>query len=297
MSVTWRDVARKDFEDAVKSKLLWGLMAGFVGLLGLLTIVGYVGGGDDVDMVEGMANSGQLISFFVPLLALIAGYMAIVGERESGSLRVLMAYPFSRGDVVAGKFAGRTAVVVTATLVGLGVLAVLNIALAGTLPAVELAAFLALTLVLAVTFTGVAVGISSMTATRGRALALVVVVFFLLLVLWEPIAVGIYYLVNGTRPGLEVESWYLFIYQANPIGAYRFALAETLDSYVWPLVQFGLEDISFTEVEPDDRLLDSRTGGDIPFYLQPWFSVVTFLVWTVAPIAIGYRRFRSADLD
>ena len=136
-----------------------------------------------------------------------------------------------------------------------------------------------------------------MTSTRGQALALVVSVFVLLLVLWEMIAVALYYVVNGTRPGLEVEPWYLFIYQLNPLEAYRHALGGALDSFIWSFVQLGIEDIPISEVEPDERLLDARVGGDTPFYLQPWFSLVTFAGWIIVPVAVGYRQFRNADLE
>jgi ABC-2 type transport system permease protein len=33
MTATWTDVARKDFEDAVRSKMLWGLIVVFVAFL------------------------------------------------------------------------------------------------------------------------------------------------------------------------------------------------------------------------------------------------------------------------
>lgn len=297
MNVSWRDVARKDFEDAVRSKLLWGITAAFVGLLGIFFVVSYVADGDDIGVVEVLASLGQFTAFFVPLLALIAGYMAVVGERQSGSLRVLMSYPFSRLDVILGKVVGRTIVVTVATVVGVGALALLAVAFIGSIQVVEFLGFMLFTLLLALTFTGIAVGISSMTSTRGRALGLVVGVFFLLLVLWEAIAVAIYYLLNGTRPGLEVEAWYLFIYQLNPIDAYRFALADVLDSYVWPFVGLGLEDFSFAETEVSDRRLEARVDGSLPFYLQPWFSAVTFLAWAAVPVAVGYRRFQSSDLE
>ena len=298
MTVTWRDVARKDFEDVVRSKLLWGITGGFVGLLAFFLLVGYVSGDTgEASMGDLLAVMGQFAIFFIPLIALIAGYMAIVGERRSGSLRVLLSYPFSRSDVVTGKVVGRSVVVAATILIGFLVVTVLGVALAGEFSAVELAQVTGLTIGLGVTFTAIAVGISAATSSRGTALAWAVGVFILLLVMWEALAVGVYYLVAGARPGLEVEAWYFALYQANPLAAYRLAVDQVTGNYVWPMVQLGLEDVSFAEAGPTELRAESRVDGDLPFYLRPWASALVFVGWIAVPLAIGYRRFDAADLE
>jgi ABC-2 type transport system permease protein len=298
MTVTWRDVARKDFEDVVRSKLLWGITVGFVGLLVFFLIVGVASGNnDDADMSDLLAGIAQFAGFFVPLIALIAGYMAIVGERTSGSLRVLLSYPFSRTDVVTGKVVGRAAAVTVAILAGFVAMTALGVPLTGELPILEIAGVALFTTLLAITFSTLAVGVSAALATRGRALALAVGIFFLLFVMWEAVAVGVYLAVTGDRPGLVSEPWYFAIHQANPITAFRLAVGEITGSYVSPMVQLGLEDINYGEVEPADLETQSRVEGSLPFYLQPWFSVVSFLIWAAVPLAVGYRRFARADLE
>ncbi|ADB60529.1 ABC-2 type transporter [Haloterrigena turkmenica DSM 5511] len=298
MTVTWRDVARKDFEDVVRSKLLWAITGGFVGLLAFFLLVGYVSGNtDEASMSDLLAVMGQFVIFFIPLIALIAGYMAIVGERRSGSLRVLLSYPFSRADVVTGKVVGRSVVVAATILVGFLVVTALGVPLADEFSAVELAQVTGLTIGLGVTFTALAVGISAATSSRGTALAWAVGVFILLLVMWEAVAVGIYYLVAGARPGLEVEAWYFALYQANPLEAYRFAVDQVTGNYVWPMVQLGLEDVSFAEAGAADLRVESRVDGDLPVYLRPWTAALVFVGWIAVPLAIGYRRFDAADLE
>lgn len=298
MTVTWRDVARKDFEDVARSKLLWAITAGFVGLLAFFLLVGYVSGDTgEASMGNLLAVMGQFAIFFIPLIALIAGYMAIVGERRSGSLRVLLSYPFSRSDVVTGKVVGRSVVVAATILVGFLVVTALGVPLADEFSAVELAQVTGLTIGLGVTFTAIAVGISAATSSRGTALAWAVGVFILLLVMWEAVAVGIYYLVAGARPGLEVEAWYFALYQANPLEAYRLAVDQVTGNYVWPMVQLGLEDVSFAEAGPAALRVESRVDGDLPVYLRPWASALVFVGWIAIPLAIGYRRFDAADLE
>ena len=298
MSVSWRDVARKDFEDVVRSKLLWAITGGFVGILGFLLLASYAAGdAGDAGMAELLAAMAQFVIFFVPLIALIAGFMAIVGERQSGSLRVLLSYPFSRTAVLVGKVVGRSVAVATTILVGFVVVTVLGVPLTGELPIVDVVLVALLTILLGVTFTAIAVGISAATASRGTALAWVVGVFFLLLVMWEAIAVGVYYLVTGSRPGLEVESWYFLLQQANPLEAFRIAVESVTGAYVWPMIQLGLEDVAWGEVGAEELSTESRVDGDLPLYLQPWFSLLSFVVWAGAILAVGFRRFRSADLE
>lgn len=298
MSLDWRDVARKDFEDVFRSKLLWALTFGFVGLLVFFVLVGYAQGEvEDATMADMLSGMGQFVMFFIPLIALIAGFMAIVGERQSGSLRVLMSYPFSRTDVVTGKVIGRSAVVAATILVGFLAATLLGVPLTGTVSPVPLLGTVAITILLSVTFTALAVSISAATASRGTALAWVVGIFFVLLAMWEAITVGIYYLVTGSRPGLQVEAWYLGLQQLNPLEGYRIAVGQVTDSYVWPMVQLGLEDLPVGEMEPEDRMAESRVDGSLPFYLSPWASLLVFLGWIAIPLAIGYRRFQEADLE
>lgn len=295
-TVGWRDVARKDFEDAVRSRLLWGLTFTFVALMTIFFAVLWVAEGDDLDALEAFVFLGSWSQFFVPLIALVVGYMAIVGERRSGSLRVLLSFPVRRGSIVTGKVIGRTAVVCVTILVGFVALATLAGAVLGVPPVGDALTIVGLTVLLGLTFTAVAVGISASTGSRGTAMALAVGTFFVLFVLWEALAVAAYYAVHGARPGLTVDAWYLLLRQLSPIEAFRIGLSSVAGEYVWPLVNLGLEDIPM-ETDPEARTVGERVDGSRPVYLQPWFTLVTFLAWMVVPLTIGYRRFTRVDLE
>ena len=296
MTLTWRHVARKDFEDAVRSRLLWGLTATFVGLMSLFLVILVAVEGDSVPPLEGYIFLGSWSQFFVPLIALIVGYMAIVGERRSGSLRMLLSYPFSRESVVLGKVIGRTAVVTITILVGFAVVSAIVMAVLGVPDLIDALVVIGVTAVLGLTFTAAAVGISAGTSSRGTAMAIAVGLFFVLFILWEAVAIGLYYAVNGTRPGLVVDSWYLFIRQLNPIEAYRATLSSISGQFVWPIANLGLEDIPM-EAAADDRMVAERVDGNKPFYLHPWFSGVVYAIWIVVPVTLGYLRFRGTDLE
>ncbi len=294
MSTTWRHVAAKDFEDAVRSKLLWGITLAIAVLMAIFMIVAYAADGGEVEPIGAFTFLGAWSQFFVPLIALIVGYMALVGERRSGSLRVLMSYPFSRLELVTGKVLGRALVVSIAIASGFVAVSALAVAVIGVPPLQDALAITLLTLALGLTFTATAVGISAGTRSRGAAMALAVGVFFLLFVLWDAVAVGAYFAVTGSRPGLQVEPWYLFVRQLNPIEAFRVALSSIAGEYVWPLVNLGLEDIPAETAT--DRRVAARVDGDLPFYLEPWMAGIVFAMWAVVPTVLGYARFRRTDI-
>lgn len=297
MTVTWRDVARKDFEDAARSRLLWGLIGVFVAFLtmALLSAEQLFPEPVTVDAARALSGVAMLAQLFVPGVALVVGYMAVVGERRSGSLRVLLSYPFSRRDVVLGKLVGRTLVTATGLVVSYAVASGLVVALYGAPEFATFAGFVASGVLVAVTFTALAVGGSAAAATRGRAMTLTAGSFVAMVFFWKPAAVGLYYAVTGSIPGLHADRWYFLLKRLNPLEAFRVLSSAALDQRVQAFPRIPLEDLP-TDTPPEQLALANRIGGEIPFYLEEWFSAVVLLAWGVVPVLIGYWRFERADL-
>ncbi|QRV16912.1 ABC transporter permease [Haloterrigena salifodinae] len=297
MTVSWRDVARKDFEDAVRSRLLWGLTAVFVAFLGMSLLSAEQLFPEPVTVDTAMALSGvaMLAQLFVPGIALAVGYMAVVGERRSGSLRVLLSYPFSRGEVVAGKLAGRLLVTGTALTIGFAAASVLVVALYGVPDAATFVGFVAAGVLLGLTFTALAVGGSAAASTRGRARTLTIGSFVGMVFFWKPVVVGIYYAVTGSLPGVQAESWYFLLKRLNPLEAYRVVASAVLDERVDAVPEFPLEDVP-ANASAETLELSNRLAGEVPFYLADWVSVVVLLTWGLVPVLAGYRLFEDADL-
>lgn len=298
MSATWRDIARKDIEDAARSKVLLGLVATFVSFLvmTMLTADQLVQGVDEVSTSIALAGVAMLAQLFIPGVALVAGYLAIVGERQHGSLRVLLSYPFSPGDVVFGKLVGRTAITIGALLIGFAVGSVLIVVQYGTPSPATLTGFVLAGMLLAAVFTALAVGGSALARTRGQAMALTIGPFVAMLFFWKPIVVGIYYAVYRRLPPLEAEPWYFFARRLNPLEAYRTVVGGILDERVQAVPYLPLEDIP-VGTPAEHREIGNRVAGDLPFYLTDEFAVVILILWGVIPIALGYWRFATTDLE
>lgn len=294
--MTWTQVARKDFEDAVRSKMLWGLMGVFVAFMGFIVTIAVTtadsGEGSHSAALQMTAQLGQL---FVPLIALIAGYMAVVGERRSGSLRVLLGYPHSRLDVVLGKLVGRTGVIAVTLAVGSAV-SMAIVSLVTPSPDVGSAVGVLAAIVLCgAAFTGLAVGVSASVRTRGKAMALAIGSVLVFLIVWDALAAGVYAVATGALPGLEAEPWYFLLKRLNPINAFRVVASGFVDGRVYQMFSLGIEEIP-ADTPPSELTVDNRVAGSLPFYLKEWFAALTLAVWAVVPALVGYLRFERSDL-
>lgn len=298
--MSWQQVARKDFEDSIRSWLFWTLVG--VALL-LMVIVAFGAGTGDTDglghrVVYMLFNSlgSQLV---VPGLGLVFGYMAVVGERESGSLRVLFGLSYSRRDVLVGKLASRAAVILVGTLLSAAVVAGLILVLFDEFAVGTYLTFLVLTVLLALTFTGISVGLSAAVGTRTRAMGAAIGTYAGFMLLWRPLVAIVHYVVEGGLAEYSAPSWYLALVSLNPLAAYREALGQELGLYLYSLIGWPniVENVSQQQTTAESALLlTNRAGGD-PFFLSSWFAGLVLVAWFVLPVAYGYWRFERADLN
>jgi len=276
--MSWLVVARKDFEDAVRSRMLWAITAVFLVFTAGAVYIRKAVLGD----VPGLPDAAQFLtepsSLIIPLTALVVAYLAIAGERESGSIKLLLGLPHTRGDVVLGKLVGRTAVVTAGILVAFAGAAVTMLVLFGDVPVVNLFLLTLVTVFFGLTYVGIAIGASAFTATRSRAMALAITAFFLFQVVWDLVPLGVYYAVEGALPTGALPAWFYFVRILNPNTAYSQA-ADFVFSGAGPFV-------------PAETLV----GSSVPFYVQNWFGFVLLALWLVVPVALGFWSFRRADI-
>jgi ABC-2 type transport system permease protein len=281
--MSWAVVARKDFQDAIRSRALWGLSAIF-----LLLVVGIAVLYATVDAVAQEPSALGLIFFvassigtFVSVAAIVICYKSIAGERESGSMKILLSLPHTRRDVIVGKVVGRTGVLAVPIVVALLVGAFVGTALLGSVAPVATVLFGLVGLLFALTYASVMVGLSATTGSTTRAAALAIGFLLVFEFLWDVVVLAVVYVANG------------FVF---PVGAADFP------AWVYPISQIPPSSAfvtSLTAIIPDAP----AQGGTVPapdafdaFFATPWIGVVALLVWTVVPVALGYLRFLNADL-
>ncbi|MFB6304779.1 MAG: ABC transporter permease [Haloferacaceae archaeon] len=275
--MSWRAVARKDFQDAVRSRWLVGLAALFVVLVSVAVYLSYLfrGGGTvaSTDILRSGFVQDGVATGFIPLVSLVVAYNAVVGERESGSLKLLLALPHSRSDVVFGKVIGRAAAVAVAILAGFLVPAVVLLGLGEVVfQAVAYVQYAVFSALLGVAFVSIAVGFSASTSSHRLAIAGAIGIFFLFVVLLGAIQLPLqfYLSLNGTPEWLPLTGTELLrtIRLVNPTGSFKIITNGFLGGRLF-------------------------TGDGARLQVS---ALLMLLVWTLLPPLLGLLRFEAADL-
>ncbi|CAI48631.1 ABC-type transport system permease protein [Natronomonas pharaonis DSM 2160] len=289
--MSWMAVAEKDFRDAIRSRLLVVLTVLFaVFAAGAAYVVSEIDPPQQAALT-GEVTTGLLIAglvsataVFIPIVAIAASYRSLAGERDSGSLKLLLSLPNSRRDIVAGKFVGRSAVVGVALLVGFAVGLVVTAVLADAFSVLEYLVFVAVSLLFALVFVAITVGVSAFTASTSRAAYGAFGLFVVFQFLWGVLVQGLAYALNGfsfPEGGEQFPEWIQnlanFLFIVDPTTAYQ-------QGTLWVVRLL------------DDSQEAQETMAELPFYAQDWFGFVIMVVWIAVPLAVGYLRFDAADL-
>lgn len=218
---------------------------------------------------------GSALSFLIPLVGLIGSYAALVGERETGSVRFLLGLPNSRSDAYTGKFLSRATVVVVPLVAGL-VLTGLIVEL--TFLNGSFLGILGLTIVsilYALLFVGIGLSASAYADSSNRAVAIAIAAFVTFRVGWTALRwLGIEHTPHrGSYP-----EWFFWFGRINPINAY--IKLTTL----------------FAEFEYGHPLIVTSTNTANTLVTSHAFAALVLFVWTaLAPIA-GLLYFRDRDI-
>lgn len=271
-------IARSDFRNVRRSRILWGVSAIYVAFIGLLFYSG--GTGATASVPQTLFGAVFLTVLVLPLVAIAGSYLAVAGERESNTVKFLLSRPTSRRSVVLGKFLSRglmmTAALLLAILVGVGLVAVLY----PTMDLLAMGTFGGLTLLLVGAYVSVAVAISSVAATRARAIAGAIAFYFvtdiLSVVNGFGIESGLRWLLGDVLGfGLGDQAYQGLVAGLSPAAAY-------LNS---TLTLFSPENFELLE-----------TSGELPIYLEPWFMIVILSVWIVVPLALAAVSFERVEI-
>lgn len=161
-----------------------------------------------------------LATFLVPLVALILGHDAIVGERERNTLGLLLSLPVGRAEVLVSKFVGRVSALGIAVVLGLGAAALV-------IQGGQRAALMNLvlpTLLLGAAFLSLGVLISSVSRRHATAATLAVATWFVMVLFWDLGILAVLVATDGDVPQSLVSGVTL----ANPAGLYRLSLMSGL---------------------------------------------------------------------
>ncbi|MEF8785806.1 MAG: ABC transporter permease [Haloarculaceae archaeon] len=281
--MSWAVIAKKDFQDAIRSRALWGLSALFLVLVGLFAVVyatvDVVSGGDPSALGLIFFVAGA-IGTFVSVAAIVTCYKSLAGERESGSMKLMLSLPHTRWDVVLGKLVGRTAVLAVPIVIALVVGTVLGMGLLGDIAPVATVLLGIVGILFALTYAGIMVGLSATTGSTSRAAAFAIGFLLVFEFLWDVVVLGLVFVTNGfALPTGGFPEWVFPVSQVAPSNAFVTTLSAVIPDS--PAAAAGQG--------PDAAQVDA-------FFGTPWVGVVVLALWTVVPIVLGYWQFQSTDL-
>ena len=280
-----RAVARRDFRAARRSRSLWAV-ATVLGVL--MAVLGYSFQGYQTTPIQSFQQLFRQLTAFLmlllPIVALVASYMSIAGERESGGIKFLLSVPNTRRDVFLGKLVSRLAVVSAGVAFLFATAVAGGYARNGVLPLELIVGVFVVTLLYGATFVSIAVALSAGVAARSRAIASAFGSYFVLVLLF-------------VVPGLSIASIVRWVHQTL-LGFERNVDLYNAITYVSPLTAYRQgTNMVFPESLAQSVFQRPEEAGELPAYLAEEVSLLVFAVWLVVPLAVGYLRFRGADLE
>ena len=266
-------VAEKEMLEAIRSRWLttfaavFGLLALLISFFGMsgLGLGGYQG------FNRVTASLLNLVLYLLPLISLVMGASTVAGEKESGSLHVLLTQPIQKSEVISGKFIGLSLSLLAAILLGFGGAGLVMTWKTGLLNIEDYLVFVLLSVVLALIFLSIAVLISVLSPRRSQALGMAIFVWFIMILVYDFLAIGVASLQQVT----VVVPLLLTLLLLNPADMVR----------VLVILQLGGEATFGPTLAALTRTL-SKGAGEI-------LLIIALLLWIIVPVLLATVLFKK----
>jgi Cu-processing system permease protein len=262
-------IAEKELWDRLRNRWVLGVAAVFAVFA---LVIAYFGSAQQgavgfrgIDVT--IAGLVSLVIYLVPLIALMLGYDAIVGERDKGSLELLLSMPITPLELLLGKFCGLAAALACSTLAGFGLAGVLLSYQIGLAALGHYAQFLGSALLLGLAFLSLAMLVSVLAGNRMRASGVAIALWFFYVLVYDLLLLGLLVLAQG-RYSLDAFPLLLML---SPADIFRI------------LNVVGLDDV---------RQLYGLATVFPRSLANPWLLGGAMALWIVAPLGCAIWRFR-----
>lgn len=265
-------IAGKEFWDRIRNR--WVLAVAVV-FTALALVIAYFGAAQQGSVgfrgVEiTIASLVSLVIYLVPLIALILGFDAIVGERERGSLDLLLSMPITRLELLLGKFFGLSAALSFSTVAGFGVAGVVLAANMSLAALFHYFGFILSSILLGMSFLSLAVAVSVVAADRTSASGIAIALWFFFVLVFDLLLLGLLVATGGELGGIggNLFPYLLFL---NPADIFRILNIFTLEEV---RTLYGLATV-------------------FPAHLSnPWLLGSVMVLWIIAPLSFAAWRFK-----
>lgn len=270
------EIARREFRADIRNR--WFAAAILLMLAFALALValgsapaGRVGASP---LAVAVVSLSTLAVYFVPLLALLLGHDAVIGEAERGTLALTMAYPVTRFAFLGGKLAAHALLLALATLIGFGGAGILAM-VAGNSTSAEDWRLLGLLIVstagLGLVFLGLGYAVSARVRERATAVGLAIGLWLFFVILYDLAVIGLLVATGGALPHGLVEALLLL----NPTDIYR-------------LIHLGASD--------ETRLAAGLAGAGLKLGIAPGLLAGAGAAWIALSLHTAFAAFRRREI-
>jgi Cu-processing system permease protein len=273
MNIEFRQIltiADKEFWDRIRNR--WVLAAAII-FTAFALVIAYFGaaqqGAIGFRSIEvTIASLVSLVIYLIPLIALVLGFDAIVGERERGSLDLLLSTPITRFELVIGKYLGLSAALAFSTIAGFGLVGIILSAQINLGSLLHYVGFMLSSVLLGMAFLSLAVMLSVFASDRTRASGLAIGMWFFFVLVFDLLLLAALVITGGDYGG-EIFPYLLLL---NPADIFRV------------LNIFSLEEV---------RTLYGLATVFPESLANPWLLSGIMLMWIATPLAIAVWRFKQ----
>lgn len=262
-------LAAKEFRDRLRNRWVLAVALVFTVFSLLITYFGSAVQGQigprSIELT--IASLVSLVIYLIPMIALLLGFDAVVGERERGSLDLLLSLPITRLELLLGKFVGLAAALTLSTVVGFAVVAVLLYQRFDTVGLYHYLGFVLSSVLLGLCFLSLAVLLSVLARDRAQASGLAIALWFLLVLVFDLVLLGVLVATGGAWGG----DAFAYLLLLNPADIFRV------------LNVFSLDDV---------RRLHGLSSIVPPALGNPWLMGSVMVGWIVTPLALASWRFK-----
>jgi Cu-processing system permease protein len=271
-------IAKKEIMDNIRNKWIIILTIIFASLTIVASFFGSIFSKGWQDFGGTITSMMSLVQLLVPIIALVLGYAAIIGEIERGSMSALLSLQTTRLEIILGKFVGLACVLSFTILVGFGIAGLVIAANVASANFLDYTVFIGATILFGLVFLSLALFFSTVFKKRSTAIGGAILIWFffnmiLPLILSGILAanIGLEKLVAG-----EIPSWYYTIDLINPISVYS--------------------SLIYLNIKPVATFQQSFIPVNYPDFYSNGLMIGIFLLWIVVFIYLAYWKFNRRDI-
>ena len=270
-------IAKKEILDNVRNKWIIILTIIFASLTLVVSYFGSIFSQGWQDFGVTISGMMSLVQFLIPIIGLMLGYAAIIGEIEKGSMSSLLSLPINRLEILLGKFLGLGGVLSFTTFIGFGVAGIVIAANVSNVNYADYLAFIGSTILLGLVFVSLALFFSTLFKKRSTAMGGAILLWFLFNMILPLVFVGIMIasisLENIASGGFP--DWYYVLELFNPLSVYS------------ALISLNVGPVS---------TMQGAFSMSYPSFYSSGLMILLLFIWIVSFLLLAFWRFDRRDI-